>query len=565
MIVDARQIEDGAELGADLCVIGAGAAGITLALEFLGEGRSVILLESGGMKPDSATQSLYKGELAHGVRQSPLHTYRERRFGGSTTIWGGRCVPFDSVDFERRPWMPESGWPLGYGDLASYYPRANLLCEAGAFAYTAAEAFPEGMRPMIEGFASRRVTTDTLERFSLPTDFGAAYGRRLAESRDVRVLLRANCTGIQSGADGAAIEYVTVATLTGRRFTVAASAFVLAVGGLETPRLLLASRDVHMDGLGNATDLVGRFYMSHISGAVGSFRPRGGASHVHHGYERDADGVYCRRRLRLADEAARELGVGNFIARLHHPAIADPVHRSGVLSALCLSRRMFSYEYGKRLRAAEEAGWAVWLGHLRNIAADPFGVAEFAFDMARRHVFARRKFPSLVVQAATGTFSVDFHAEQQPNPESRVRLCDGRDCLGMRQLHVDWRQTALDVHTVTASLSAIAEELERSGCGELVVQPGAIEDALERDGPVGGHDIGTARMGTSRRNGVVDPDCRVHDLRNLFIAGSAVFPTSGQANPTLTIVALALRLADRLKRRFEPQEVGSSRVLLTSR
>ena len=166
------------------------------------------------------------------------------------------------------------------------------------------------------------------------------------------------------------------------------------MGGLETPRLLLASRDVHMDGLGNATDLVGRFYMSHISGAVGSFRPRGGASRVHHGYERDADGVYCRRRLRLADEAARELGVGNFIARLHHPAIADPVHRSGVLSALCLSRHMFSYEYGKRLRAAEEAGWAVWLGHLRNIAADPFGVAEFVFDMARRHVFARRKFPS---------------------------------------------------------------------------------------------------------------------------------------------------------------------------
>ena len=151
MIVDARQIEDGAELGADLCVIGAGAAGITVALEFLGEGRSAILLESGGMKPNSATQSLYKGELAHGTRQSPLHTYRERQFGGTTTIWGGRCVPFNSVDFERRPWMPESGWPLGYGDLAPYYHRANLLCEAGAFAYTAAEAFPEGMRPMMRG------------------------------------------------------------------------------------------------------------------------------------------------------------------------------------------------------------------------------------------------------------------------------------------------------------------------------------------------------------------------------------------------------------------------------
>jgi choline dehydrogenase-like flavoprotein len=176
--------------------------------------------------------------------------------------------------------------------------------------------------------------------------------------------------------------------------------------------------------------------------------------------------------------------------------------------------------------------------------------------MARRHVFARRKFPSLVVPARTGTFSLDFHAEQQPNPESRVQLCDRRDSLGMRQLHIDWRQTALDVHTVTASLNAIGEEVAHSGCGELIVPPGAIEDALERDGPVGGHNIGTARMGTSRLKGVVDPDCRVHDLRNLFLAGSAVFPTSGQANPTLTIVALALRLAERLKRHFAPQAVG---------
>ena len=344
--------------------------------------------------------------------------------------------------------------------------------------------------------------------------------------------------------------------MTGRRFTVAASVFVLAVGGLETPRLLLASNDVHTDGLGNATDLVGRFYMSHISGVVGSFRPHGGPSRVYHGYQRDADGIYCRRRLKLTDHVARDFGVGNFVARLHHPLIADPSHHTGALSALYFASRLFSYEYGERLRSGKESGWAVRLGHVRNVAVDLHGVTKFVFNMVRLHVFARRKFPSLVVTPRTGTFSVDFHAEQQPNPESRVRLAEGRDYLGNRRLHVNWRYTAFDVHTVAASLQLIAAELARSGCGALHLPPGAVEEEIERDSPVSGHSIGTARMGASRLKGVVDPDCRVHDLRNLFIAGSAVFPTSGQANPTLTIVALSLRLADLLKRRFAAQRVG---------
>ena len=518
----------------------------------------MILLESGGTKPDPATQSLYEGVVADETLHSPLHAYRQRRFGGSTTIWGGRCVPFDPSDFETRPWMPESGWPLSYRDLLPYYRSANLICEAGNFAYTEKEAFLRGMRPMIEGFESRKITTNTLERFSRPTNFGTAYGRRLAESRNVTVLLRANCTEIRVGSDGVAVERVAVATLRGRRFAVAASAFVLAAGGLEAPRLLLSSNNVHRDGLGNATGLVGRFYMCHIAGLVGSFTPHCGASQVYHGYERDVDGVYCRRRLKLADEFARELGVGNFVARLHHPPIVEPSHRTGVLSALYLGSRLFSYEYGKRLRSGVRVGWGIRLGHLRNIAADPLRVAGFAFDMARRHVLARRKFPSLVVTPRRGVFSFDFHSEQQPNPESRVRLGPGQDRLGMRQLHVDWRCTALDIRTATASVEAIAEELARSGCGKLVVRPGAVEEAFEREGAFGGHHIGTARMGVSRLKSVVDPDCRVHDLRNLFIAGSAVFPTSGQANPTLTIVALALRLAGQLKRHFAPWEIGQA-------
>ena len=169
MIDDANRIEPGQTLHADLCIVGAGAAGISLALQFVGTGHSVLLLESGSLEPDPATQALYEGEVADARLHSPLHRYRQRRFGGSTTIWGGRCAPFDPIDFERREYLPGSGWPIRYEDLLPYYPRSSELCEAGEFAYTAETAFDGQMPPLIAGFHSDRVTTNTLERFSCPT------------------------------------------------------------------------------------------------------------------------------------------------------------------------------------------------------------------------------------------------------------------------------------------------------------------------------------------------------------------------------------------------------------
>jgi choline dehydrogenase-like flavoprotein len=548
MIDDAKLIENGTSLHADICVIGGGAAGISLALEFLRQERSVLVVESGSWASDEATQSLYEGDVVDEALHSPLHTYRQRRFGGSTTIWGGRCTPLDPIDFERRPYMPASGWPFGYETLLPYYPRANELCEAGEFAYSAASAFPQGMRPIIEGFASDRLTTDTLERFSCPTDFARRYGHRLRASRNVRVLLNANCTEIQLSPDGGRVESIVVRTLTGRRFSIAASYVVLATGGLEVARLLLASRGVHGNGIGNGRDLVGRYYMCHVAGTVGTLTINGPSSRVHHGYELSPDGIYCRRRIAFPESVQRELGIGNFIARLHHPRITDPEHRSGPLSALYLARHFIAYEYGKRLHGGDHAPWSDWMRHVRNVVTDPITTADFVLHLVRKRFLAPRKFPSIIVQPPSGRFSIDFHAEQQPNPESRVQLCTQRDRLGMPRLRVDWRYSAIDVHTVAEAFRVMAEELARSGCGRLNYEPDTLERSMVRDGAYGGHHIGTARMGASPSTSVVDSDCRVHDLHNLFIAGSAVFPTSGQGNPTLTIVALALRLADHLKR-----------------
>jgi choline dehydrogenase-like flavoprotein len=244
----------------------------------------------------------------------------------------------------------------------------------------------------------------------------------------------------------------------------------------------------------------------------------------------------------------RELGIGNFIARLHHPRITDPEHRSGPLSALYLARHFIAYEYGKRLHGDDHATWSDWIAHVRNVVTDPLTTADFVLHLVRKRFLAARKFPSIIVRPRSGRFSIDFHAEQQPNPESRVQLGAQHDRLGMPRLRVDWRYSSTDVHTVAEAFRVMAEEFARSGCGRLDYPLETLERSMMRDGAYGGHHIGVARMGASPSTSVVDSDCRIHGLHNLFIASSAVFPTSGQANPTLTIVALALRLAEHLKR-----------------
>lgn len=545
MIIDANEVQTGQVLDADICIVGAGAAGIALALQFERRHEKLLLLEAGGWQQEAATQALYDGSVEARSPHPPLMRYRRRAFGGSTVTWGGRCVPFDPIDFETRPWMPRSGWPFGFADLAQFYERASRLCETGGFAFSAETAFPRGMRAPLDGFQGEHFTDTQIERFSCPTNFATRYGGRLKQAINVSVLLHANVVKLCTVPDGARIDTVQVETLKGRHFQVRATTVVLAAGGLEVPRLLLASRDHHALGLGNGYDQVGRHYMTHIAGTIGEILPRN-AEKPFLGYERTDDGVYCRRRFALTEPAQRALGVGNFIARLHHPRLRDPAHRSGALSAVYLAKPFIAYEYASRLHGQGRLPSEGLAGHLRNVALDLPGVAGFALHWLRRRKLAARKFPSLVVHPRSGIYSLDFHAEQAPNPDSRVIITCERDRLGMPKIHVDWRMGATDLRTVRLSLAALAEDFSGSGCADLRYDSSEILDVVQRDGAYGGHHIGTARMSVSPREGVVDATCRVHGMKNLYIAGSAVFPTSSQANPTLTIVAMAIRLSAQL-------------------
>jgi choline dehydrogenase-like flavoprotein len=534
-------------LNADICIVGAGAAGIALALDLINSKAKVLLLESGGFEENPQTQALYRGEVADERLHSPPDRYRQRRFGGSTTIWGGRCVPLDPIDFEARDFVPYSGWPITLEALLPYYPRANHLCEAGDFAYSASEVFIVPRRPMIDGFASMHFTTDSLERFSCPTDFGARYAHKLKRATNIRVLLYANVTSIELGPTADHVESLCVRTLCGRKFLAKARNFVLATGGLEVARLLLASCDRQPNGIGNQHDVVGRYYMCHIAGTIGELRINGPLSAVHHGYEISDDGIYCRRRLALTADAQRRFRLANFVARLHHPRIANPSHRDAVLSLLFLARKFVPYEYAKRLYGDHRVRTADWLRHIGNVASAPIDVAAFASHMLRDRLLAERKFPSIIIQSRTNCYSLDFHAEQQPNPASRVSLSSDVDALLMRRLRVDWRYTRADVGTVCRALEVLASDVQGCGIGRFEYDSASVELEMTRYGAYGGHHIGTARMGVDPRSSVVDSDCRVHGVDNLFVASSAVFPTSSQANPTLTIVALALRLGNHLK------------------
>lgn len=544
MIIDANDLPETKELSADICIVGAGAVGISMALDLIGSGLDVLVLEAGGFGREPETQALYAGSVADAAMHSPPDTYRERRLGGSTTTWGGRSMPFDPVDFEKRDHIAHSGWPIDRSDLDPFFPAANRLSEAGQFAYTIGAAFDHPRKPMIEGFESTNFTTHTLERFSCPTDFGRRYRHKLEAAANVRLVLHANVTGIALDSLGGRADRLNVATLGGRRFSVTAGHFVLANGGLEATRLLLASNDVHAKGIGNHHDLVGRYYMCHVAGTIGAIqfnRP------VWNGYDIADDGVYCRRRFALRPEAQRRHGVGNIIARLHHPRITDPAHRNGVLSMLYLARMFIPYEYGKRLHGGVNLNFPTKLRHVRNVATDMPDTVAFMLHLLRDRRLAARKFPSIVIRSKAHLYSLDFHAEQEPNPASRVSLTPERDALGLPRLIIDWRYTAKDVATVSTMLSLLAEDVVRSGVGRFEYDPASVEREMTRYGAYGGHHIGTTRMSAAANDGVVDADCTVHGVPNLHIATASVFPTSSQANPTLTVIAIGLRLANHLK------------------
>ena len=548
MIRTLDQLAPEATVDATVCIVGAGAAGITLACEFDGCGFAVLLLEAGGLQQDAELSAeLYRGTA------SPPHAnpseFRRVVFGGTTTLWGGRCAPFDPIDFETRDYIDRSGWPISYEEVARFYPRALEYCDAGRCDFTVDGSLPQARRriPTLPGLTDDSVVeTRRLERYSLPTDFGRRRRATIAGSSNVTALLHARCVGLHRAPGESRIDSLTAIDRASRKRRVRAEIFILATGGIEVPRLLLAS-DTPGPGLGNRHDLLGRFYACHFENILGRLiAPKGS---IPFDFEKSVDGVYCRRKLQFSSEAQREHRLLSSAFRLHFPPYSDAAHGSAALSAIYLAKSALVPEYRAILQhGSEPAIRSPTLEHIRNVA---FGLPEFgrfAWQWLFLRALSERKLPYTLVRNRDGSYPLEFDCEQTPSEANRITLLDETDQHGLRRVHVHWRLSDDDADATHRAFLLLRSVVQRGSLCRLEFEESALRDAIGRSPPLGGHHMGTTRMAATPREGVVDGDCALFELPNLFVASSAVFCTVSHANPTLTIVAFALRLAEHLKR-----------------
>ncbi|PNG27846.1 FAD-dependent oxidoreductase [Methylocella silvestris] len=547
MLIDARQVDARSVVLADVCIVGAGAAGISMALELAEKGIEVALLEGGGVESDPVTQSLYGGENV-GLAHEPPEESRCRYLGGSTNCWGGWCRPMDDGDFDVRPWVPNSGWPMTKADLTPYYRRAHPWVELSDIDYEIghwAAKIARGKAKLLPVDGSGLCTI--IDQFSPPTRFGAVYRSRLSHAPKLKLFLFANVTEILTNLSATQATGVRVATLNGNEFRVFAKAVALAAGGIENPRLLLASNAIAEAGLGNANDLVGRYYMDHprihsTRVAIADAEPyralydatlprllRGSGKNRLSFAAHLAPGADMQRQMRLPNSRTYLVArSGNDVSKTYFALKA--------LRRAIRGRKQFGYPMSRVWRDLTRQA-PVLLAHAPRTA--------IIMGEALLSPFLRRR-----------NFYLETVIEPVPNPQSRVSLLDERDRLGVPKVQLDWRLTSLDKDHYFALNAIIVAALTTSGLVspfDVLCQPDAWPSEI-----IGcWHHMGTTRMHRDPAQGVVDADCEVHGVRNLFIAGSSVFPTVGSDSPTLTLVALALRLSDRIATLFLSRDVAT--------
>lgn len=509
MHIDARTLDAGSLIEGDLCIIGAGAAGISLALEWRGSSRRVILLEGGGFDPDARMQELYHGESLDRPYY-PLQSVALHYFGGTTGHWAGFCSPFDSIDFEKRDWVAHSGWPFTRADLDPYYARAQSILELGPYDYDAASyesRDAEARRLPLDG----AVFYPKMWQFSSPTRMGTTYRDPIVSASNVHLYTYANVVEVVANAGVTAIDSVRARTIDGKEHRVRARHYVLACGAIQNARLLLAANGATPRGIGNDRDLVGRYFMEHFEIIAGQavFQSSTTPSRLYAYPGRGAKGA--RAELALAADQQRQHRILNGTASL----------QPGPLTGKEQSRFVtFSADAAENVKMYEEAA-------ARGRARGP---APAAPSQAFHRLFTRQ--------------------EQEPNPESRVVLSTDRDAMGVPRANLRWRFTPLDKRSIRTFYELLGREFGRAGLGRIQVMDWLLDgdDTAWPNHLSGGwHNMGTTRMHDDPSQGVVDGNGKVHGVANLSVAGASVYPTGGAVNPTLTIVALALRLSDRLK------------------
>jgi choline dehydrogenase-like flavoprotein len=563
-------------LETDLAIIGAGPAGLTIAREFFQTPTRVLIVESGQLKEEpcftelNAVESIGEPQAVAQLRkrmefvgsncpswssESQTFGVRCRVLGGSSHAWMGKSTVFDDIDFAERDWVPYSGWPFGRETLAPYIDRATEALNVSPNWYDdkvwdligiSPPAFDRGvLKSCFWQFARSRISHRDVLRFG--PEFISCH------APNVRVLLNSTVTRIDTNDAGGAFEALEVSSIRGKRLQVRARAAVLAASAIENPRLLLASTNrVHPNGVGNQNDLVGRFLMDHPSGTIGRFaakdapiildqfgfygiKHRGRAYLYTHGLVLSKEVQKRERLLHCAAYMAQEYAPDDpwsALKRLLHVNTDQP---TSDLVAVAVGAGLLAK--GLCIRLFESN-------------AVPQQVRNFVVDaMIKFHPnFVVREYQSQGMPHKLKGVVINGITEQIPNPESRITLSDKTDALGVPMARINWRIDDVARYSLIRLGQLLAAELPRAGLPTPVLEDWiARERTHDSDMTDTAHTSGTTRMSDDPERGVVNSRCQVHGVAGLYVAGASVFPTSGHANPTLTLVSLAMRLADQIK------------------
>jgi choline dehydrogenase-like flavoprotein len=546
VLTDGHGIPADTVLLADLCIIGAGPAGQAIVRELTGSGVQILLIERGDLG-DHATADLASVLEFESPNFWFLQHELHNQFGGMSGIWNtrlpdgvtpaARYLPLDPLDFEARSWVPDSGWPITSVEMDPYYDRARALCGVGPFDFRG--RLPETGREPLSTPAGELVTR--LDQLGAATVFTHLSLEEMRKSDQVQLLTNAIAVELAS-ADGSedGMASTSVRTLGGVAFTIRSRFVVVAGGSPENARLLLNSTSQYSSGLGNHFDNVGRYFMDHprVLLSHGSYSQQGSMRSMELYEPHSVDGQVLGGKLKLSDEVLRreELLNGNAQFMPYHRSVSQlEAARSArvVLSAVRHRGEVTGVpkHLAKAVRHAPSIAWYLFNRH-RNLSE----VASEDFETGKGK--------------APRSFKLIYQPEQAPSRENRVTLSERRDAFGYRIAHLYSQWSEIDLRSIRRARQIFAAELQASGLADFVqaeddVFPRGADEASPRSAA---HLLGTTRMHDDPRHGVVDRDCKIHGTSSVYVAGASVFPTGGCANPTLTVVALAIRLADELKR-----------------
>lgn len=553
MLFDTKSLKNGDIIEADVCIIGAGPAGTTAAQEFLGSDLKVVLLESGGHKEDHRVQKLSEGELS-GDLYEPMEDTHLRQVGGTGNHWiikmadqqfGFRYAPLKPIDFKKRDCVPHSGWPISREDLDPYYARAHDVCKVGPYKYEP-DDWDRGEFETLP--LDENVVRSDFFSFGPTGMFVTEFPEAIGESDNVDIYTNATVVELLNDEADSSISSALVRTFDGKDIRFKAKEFIISAGGYTSARILLASNRKNPAGLGNEHDVVGRYLMDHSLVPSGNF-------YLHDRQLINKLGVYDMRllegasilgKLAFTEEALEREGLKNFTATLF------PMPKLYQVEALWSMREIAMALKGRRLpENFFKHAWTMFKGlpHIMHVLYEMYlhdaplqpGFGQGGWSKSKKN---HKKFERLELLA---------FVEQSPNPDNRVTLLDEKDELGCPKLkaHFEWPEG--DLESMLKAQKIMGEQLEATGLGRF--EPN-IKDGKPEIGALGLHHIiGTTRMGDDPKTSVVDSNCKVHSLDNLYIASSSVFTTSGYANPTLTILALSIRVADEVKGKFNTVEI----------